>query len=103
VLSGSSGDDPGRERALVAAFAARRVDGLIMMPHDDDVRYLLPEIRRGTPVVFVDRPAAAVATDTVVSDNYGGAHAAPSTCWPPAHRLPRRPGGRHHPPANGSP
>lgn len=76
VLSGSSGDDAGRERALVAAFAARRVDGLIMMPHDDDVRYLLPELRRGTPVVFVDRPARSVAADTVVSDNFGGARLA---------------------------
>jgi LacI family transcriptional regulator len=86
VLSGSSGDDPERERALVAAFAARRVDGLIMMPHDDDVRYLLPEMRRGTPVVFVDRPAASVATDTVVSDNYGGARLAVEHLLAAGHR-----------------
>jgi LacI family transcriptional regulator len=86
VLAGSSGDDPERERALVAAFASRRVDGLIMMPHDDDVRYLLPELRRGTPVVFVDRPAASVATDTVVSDNFGGARLATEHLLAAGHR-----------------
>jgi LacI family transcriptional regulator len=56
------------------------------MPHDDDVRYLLPEIRRGTPVVFVDRPASAVATDTVVSDNLGGARLAVEHLLAAGHR-----------------
>jgi LacI family transcriptional regulator len=76
VLCASSDGDPARERALLTAFCARRVDGLIIMPCGPDYRYLLPELRRGTQVVFADRPAPTVAADTVISDNFGGARLA---------------------------
>ncbi len=76
VLCASSDGDAARERALLSAFCARRVDGLIIMPCGLDHRYLLPELRRGTQVVFADRPAPTVAADTVISDNFGGARAA---------------------------
>lgn len=73
VLCASSDSDAAREQALLVAFCARRVDGLIIMPCGPDHRYLLPELRRGTQVVFADRPAPTVAADTVLSDNFGGA------------------------------
>jgi LacI family transcriptional regulator len=76
VLCASSDGVPARERALLTAFCARRVDGLIIMPCGPDYRYLLPETRRGTQVVFADRPAPTVAADTVLSDNFGGARLA---------------------------
>ena len=76
VLCASSGGDAAREKALLGAFCARRVDGLIIVPCGPDHRYLLPEVRRGTPVVFADRPAPTVAADTVISDNFGGARLA---------------------------
>lgn len=46
VLCASSDGDAARERALLGAFCARRVDGLIIMPCGPDHRYLLPEVRR---------------------------------------------------------
>jgi len=73
VLCASSDGDAERERALLGAFCARRVDGLIIVPCGPDHRYLLPDLRRGTQVVFADRPAPTVAADTVISDNFGGA------------------------------
>src|SRR5262245_28900682 len=76
VLCASSDGDATRERALLSAFCARRVDGLIIMPCGPDHRYLLPELRRGTHVVFADRPAPTVAADTVLSDNFAGARLA---------------------------
>jgi len=76
VLCASSDGDAARERALLTAFCARRVDGLIIMPCGPDHRYLLPELRRGTQVVFADRPAPTIAADTVLSDNFGGARLA---------------------------
>jgi LacI family transcriptional regulator len=76
VLCASSDGDAARERALLETFCARRVDGLIIVPCGPDHRYLLPELRRGTQVVFVDRPAPTVAADTVISDNFGGARLA---------------------------
>jgi LacI family transcriptional regulator len=76
VLCASSDGEPERERAMIGAFCARRVDGLIVVPCSSDHRYLAPEVRRGTPVVFVDRPPVTVAADTVLSDNFGGARRA---------------------------
>jgi LacI family transcriptional regulator len=76
VLCASSDSDAARERVLLSAFSARRVDGLIIMPCGLDHRYLLAELRRGMQVVFADRPAPTVAADTVLSDNRGGARVA---------------------------
>lgn len=73
VLTGSSAEDPGRERELSLEFCARRVDGLIVVPVGREHDYLAPEIAAGTPVVFVDRPAGDVVADTVLVDNAGGA------------------------------
>ncbi|MFE1318598.1 LacI family DNA-binding transcriptional regulator [Kitasatospora phosalacinea] len=75
LFTGSSAEDPDRERELALAFCARRVDGLIVVPAGDDHRYLLPEIESGTPVVFLDRPGAGIDADAVLSDNAGGARA----------------------------
>jgi LacI family transcriptional regulator len=78
VLCASSDGDADRERALLSAFCERRVDGLIIMPCAPDYRYLLPEVRRGIQLAFVDRPAPMVAADTVISDNGAGGRRAVS-------------------------
>src|SRR5258708_15957997 len=78
VLCASSDGDAARERALLEAFCTRRVDGLIILPCGPDHRYLLTELRRGTQVVFADRPAPTIAADTVISDNFGGSRLAVS-------------------------
>ncbi|GAA3124349.1 LacI family DNA-binding transcriptional regulator [Planomonospora alba] len=72
VLSGSSGEDPRRERELVLAFCARRVDGLIIVPAGSGHDYLRPELDAGVAAVFADRPGGLEA-DTVLCDNVGGA------------------------------
>jgi len=72
VLAGSSDEDERRERRLVAAFASRRVDGLIIQPSSHDHGYLRSERRAGTPVVFVDRPPASLDADAVVTENAAG-------------------------------
>jgi hypothetical protein len=46
TLAGSSDDDPVQERRLAAAFTARRVDGLIVVPAGHDHAYLLRERAR---------------------------------------------------------
>ncbi len=73
LITGSSDEDPERERALALAFCARRVDGLIVIPASRDHSYLRPEIAAGCPVVFADRPPHLIETDTVLTDNAGGA------------------------------
>jgi LacI family transcriptional regulator len=73
VITGSSDEDPSRERNLVQLLCERRVDGLIVVPAGDDHGYLLAEMEAGTPVVFLDRPSGSIATDVVLIDNYAGA------------------------------
>ena len=72
VLAGSLEEDEARERELIAALAARRVDGLVIMPAAHDQSYLLNERRSGTPMVFVDRPPAFLDADDVLTDNVDG-------------------------------
>ena len=75
VIAGSVDEDPAREQELVAAFASRRVDGLIVMPAGRKHAYLLPEQRAGTAMVFVDRAPGIHEADVVLADNREGAEA----------------------------
>ncbi|MEE1940767.1 LacI family DNA-binding transcriptional regulator [Streptomyces sp. TRM 70361] len=75
LINGSSAEDGDRERELVLALCARRVDGLVVIPAGDDHRYLEPEIAAGVATVFVDRPAARIEADAVLSESFAGARA----------------------------
>jgi LacI family transcriptional regulator len=86
LLTGSSDEDPGRERELTLAFCARRVDGLIIIPASADHTYLLPELAAGVAAVFVDRPPGMIQADTVLSDNERGAFAGVIHLLGQAHR-----------------
>jgi LacI family transcriptional regulator len=72
VLSASSDEDPADEREAVAAFTARRVDGVVLMPTSADHGWIEEELSAGTAMVMVDRPAGDLV-DAVVSDNRGSA------------------------------
>jgi len=76
VITGSSDEDPERERELALQLCERRVDGLLIVPSGRDHRYLVPELELGVRVVFVDRPPEGLEADTVLLDNIGGARAA---------------------------
>jgi LacI family transcriptional regulator len=76
TISGSSDEDPERERELAEAFAARGVDGLIIAPCGTDQSYLASERARGTRLVFVDRAPRGIEADAVRSDNFAAATAA---------------------------
>jgi len=95
VFAGSSDEDPDRERELLLALVARRVDGLIAFPvpagaRNPDARNpdapggapggafggagggrarLLSESRLGRPMVVVDRPLPTGDVDSVTVDN----------------------------------
>src|SRR5215211_8435650 len=73
TFAASSDEEPVRERELADAFAARGVDGLIIVPCSSDQGYLVRERDSGTPLVFADRPPRFLDADAVVADNAGGA------------------------------
>ncbi|HEX4060283.1 MAG TPA: LacI family DNA-binding transcriptional regulator [Streptosporangiaceae bacterium] len=76
VLIGSSNDNLRREREVISAFSARRVDGLIVVPAAGSHKFLRDQIAAGVKVVCVDRPADGLRVDTVVVDNRNGAYGA---------------------------
>jgi LacI family transcriptional regulator len=76
VLSASVDGDAGRERALAAAFSARRTDGLILVPAADDQAYLGSEVASGTAVVCVGRVPGRLEVDAVVATDAAGAASA---------------------------
>ena len=76
VLVGSTNDEPQREREVIAAFTARQVDGLILVPTIGGHGFLKQPMEGGTQVVCVDRPARGLAVDTVSVDNRAGAQQA---------------------------
>ncbi|MEZ2387991.1 LacI family DNA-binding transcriptional regulator [bacterium RCC_150] len=73
VFAASLDDDPEREKALVAAFLRRRVDGLVLTPIASSQAHVIPEHSRELPVVFIDREPTGIDADAVVSDNAAGA------------------------------
>ena len=83
---GSSDEDPMRERELAEAFAARGVDGLVVVPCASDQSYLLRDQQSGIALVFVDSPPHFLRGDTVTSDNRAGARMATEQLIAAGHR-----------------
>ena len=86
VLIGSSNDSLPREREVLSAFLARRVDGLVLVPVAGSHRFLQHQQALGLKVVCVDRPAENLETDTVLIDNRGAAREAVAHLLRQGHR-----------------
>jgi len=76
VVLGNTGEDVQRERRLVEEFAARRVDGMIVVPAGSDHSHLGPSRLGRIPVVLGARPPSNIAADCVLVDDFGGARKA---------------------------
>ncbi len=86
VFAASLDDDPQREKALVAAFLGRRVDGLVLTPIAKSQAYVIPEHSRDLPMVFIDREPVGIDADAVVTDNAVGAATAAAHLLAHGHR-----------------
>src|SRR6478672_9625608 len=86
VLAVSTNADPDREEQLVHRLLARAVDGLLIMSARRDHAFLQPELDRGVPIVFVDRPPRHLACPTVRVANSKGAHDATAHLIANGHR-----------------
>ena len=76
LVLGTSADDPERERALVSGLAARRVEGLIVVPTGIDHGHLQSAHLHDLPVVVATSPAREAEVDAVTVDDFGGAREA---------------------------
>jgi LacI family transcriptional regulator len=72
VLAASSDENPVDEREALELFGGRQVDGIIFMPTNADHGWITARLP-GTHVVAVDRPAAGLDADVVLSDNRAAA------------------------------
>ena len=75
LITASAGEDPVRERELVTALLRRRVDAVLIVPAGTDHRYLDGN-GLAARAVFLDRPPARLAADTVLLANAQGARTA---------------------------
>ncbi|NHA66514.1 LacI family transcriptional regulator [Phycicoccus sp. CMS6Z-2] len=76
LITASAENSPNRERAVVQALLARRVDGVVVVPAGE-APVADPSLEAaGTPIVHLDRPVRGAHCDTVLSDNLGGMRSA---------------------------
>jgi LacI family transcriptional regulator len=76
LLIVSTSEDAAKERRRVEALIARRIDGLIAVPADDESMTALKGGSRLPPTVLIDRGAAAPGFDTVRANCFAGGYAA---------------------------
>ncbi|WP_286176038.1 LacI family DNA-binding transcriptional regulator [Arthrobacter sp. NEB 688] len=76
LITASAENSPNRERAVIRALLARRVDGIVVVPAGE-TPVADPEAEgAGAPIVHLDRPVRGASCDTVLSDNVGGMRSA---------------------------
>jgi LacI family transcriptional regulator len=79
LLIVSTSEDSAKERRRVEALIARRIDGLIVVPANDDSMVALKgdaDASRLPPAVLIDRGGKAPGFDTVRADCFAGGYAA---------------------------
>lgn len=72
ILVGISHSDLDLEKELLRDMIGRQIEGLIVVPSDNESVHLAPE-KLGIPVSIASRPLAGVEADTVMVDDVGGA------------------------------
>ena len=75
VLVVASGEDPDTEAKRIGSLIARRVDGLLVVPADDDFGSVAAFPQNLPPTVLVDRNFGNPRFDAVASDNFGAGKA----------------------------
>lgn len=86
MILGTTGEDPRRERQLVADLIGRQIDGLILVPSGGNVDHLLPHRLRDIPLVLASRMADGLSADAVLVDDIGGSIRATRSLLEAGHR-----------------
>lgn len=75
LVTFNSDDQPDRERQVLSALRARRVDGIILVAaaSDGDAAHIQGLLDAGIPVTCLDREIAGLRLDSIIVDNVAGA------------------------------
>lgn len=52
----------------------KMVDGIIMVPHEEDIQYINKAFEKNIPVVLIDRMAKGIECDVVLTDNLNASY-----------------------------
>ena len=86
MILGTTGEDPRRERQLIADLIGRQIDGLILVPSGGNADHLLPHRLRDIPLVLASRMAEGISADAVLVDDVGGSIRATRALLQAGHR-----------------
>jgi LacI family transcriptional regulator len=75
IVVGNSGEDQERERRLLADFADRQIEGLILVPAGNGLEFPDEPHLRGIPLVLATRTVDGLERDAVLVDDIDGAGA----------------------------
>jgi LacI family transcriptional regulator len=78
LITLNSDDQLERERQVLAALRARRVDGILLVAasSDGDLSHIQGALDSGIPVVCIDRPITSLPVDCLSVDNVAGSRKA---------------------------
>lgn len=86
IVVGNSGEEPGRESRLLADFAARQMEGVILVPAGRGVNPVGARELGGVPLVLATRTVEGLQCDAVLVDDVNGAAAGTSALLAEGHR-----------------
>lgn len=86
MILGTTGEDLGRERQLIADLIGRQIEGLILVPSGGGVDHLAPGRLREIPLVLASRLAEGISADAVLVDDVGGSLRATRSLLQAGHR-----------------
>jgi LacI family transcriptional regulator len=72
----NSDEDPDRELTFLNMLLSKQVDGIILMPTCENVRFLLSLAEEKFPLVLLDRSIEGMGVDNLLFDNETGAYQA---------------------------
>jgi LacI family transcriptional regulator len=74
IILCSAGWSLARELAAIEELVARRVDGMVCISIAARAEHIRPVLRRGTPVVWLERTMPGIELDAVFVNNFKGAY-----------------------------
>jgi LacI family transcriptional regulator len=75
MFLGNTNEDPAAQEHYLQSMLSQRVEGIIVVPCEDELPNPMPPQERGIPVVAVHRPIRGWDTDVVTTDVAAGARA----------------------------
>ncbi|WEV67040.1 LacI family DNA-binding transcriptional regulator [Bifidobacterium sp. ESL0769] len=78
VLASALTGDSEQDHNIITTMLSHRIDALALVTPITNQSFLLPEVKRGLVVAFIDSPPLGISADSIMADNFQGAFLATS-------------------------